>query len=87
MQVKADLRGFEESDLSKDADRLAGDAIANYKMIQSFGCDNEIMEEYAEILKIPTQKDVSNGHRFGCTVGLGQVMVNVVFGIVWFAQA
>ena len=48
-----DAKGFQDSTETKPADRLAGDAIINYKTIHAFGCDKEIIEEYEELLSIP----------------------------------
>ena len=54
LQAAQDARGFDKADTMKSADRLAGDAILNYKTIQAFGCDKEIIEEYSALVDVPT---------------------------------
>ena len=36
----------QQNELNKDADLLCGDAIINYKTVQSFGYEDKIVEKY-----------------------------------------
>ena len=71
----------------KSADRLAGDAILNYKTIQAFGCNEEILEEYGNLVDVPIAEDVKKGHKHGFLYGFSQVATNLVFTALYCAQA
>ena len=70
LQAAQDSKGTGDNSETKNADRLAADAIANYKTIQSFGCDKEIIEEYAALLVEPTNEDVRKGYRHALNFGI-----------------
>jgi hypothetical protein len=82
LQAAHESRGFAE-DTAKNADRLASDAIANYKTIQSFGCDEEIVEEFVALLAPSVDMDVKAGYKFGLYFGLSQVLTNGVFVTIY----
>jgi len=69
LQAAHDSKGFVEN-TAKNADRLASDAIANYKTIQSFACDEEIIEEFVALLAPSVASDVTAGYKFGLYFGL-----------------
>jgi len=70
----------------KPADRLAGDAILNYKTIQAFGCEDEILREYAELIDVPTKEEVKKGHKHGFFYGFSQVATNLTFTVLYVAM-
>ena len=82
LEAANDSRGFAK-DTAKNADRLASDAIANYKTIQSFGCDEEIVDEFVTLLAPSVDVDVKNGYKFGFFFGLSQVLTNGVFVTIY----
>lgn len=87
LQTAQDARGFDLADTMKAADRLAGDAILNYKTIQAFGCNEEILEEYGNLVDIPTAEDVKKGHKHAFLYGFSQVATNLVFTALYLAMA
>lgn len=61
----------ESGDLLKEANLLCGDAIVNYKTVQSFGHEEEIVKIYDEFLapvkKLTLWANIKVGIAFGIT--------------------
>lgn len=55
----------------KEANLLLGDAIMNYKTVQSFGYEDKVVEKYEEFLKPGAEEiasgDLLIGFYFGCS--------------------
>ena len=76
----------EQNDLQKDADLLCGDAIANFKTVQSLGNTELIVKKYEELLE-PTKKiQISYQIKTGIAFGLSQCAMYLVFAAMfWLA--
>ena len=59
------------SEKTKEAQLLLGDAILNYKTVQSFGYENLLVDKYEEFMKPGAEEiatgDLMIGFGFGCT--------------------
>mmetsp|Transcript_42048 Transcript_42048/g.30267 ORF Transcript_42048/g.30267 Transcript_42048/m.30267 type:complete len:83 (-) Transcript_42048:1404-1652(-) len=67
-------QGFVDYDenAAKDANLLAGDAIANYRTVASFAHDDEIVAEFERLLAGPVKKAVRTAHTTGFLYGFSQ---------------
>lgn len=64
-----------------------GDAIQNYKVVASFGNDNLIIDEYADLVESKINDEVKAGRKFGFSWGLSQAIQNLAFGVLYWASA
>lgn len=58
------------NELTKEADLLAGDAISNFKTVQSFANEDMIVAKYAEFLAPINNVTVSSNVKIGFAFGL-----------------
>jgi ATP-binding cassette, subfamily B (MDR/TAP), member 1 len=78
----------EEGNSEKKASEiLVGDSIQNYKVVQSFGHDELIVEEFDEMSKGQLLDDIAAGKKFGCAWGFSQAVQNMCFGLMYLASA
>lgn len=56
VSTKAD-QGVKREDNKEEADLLASDAISNFRIVASFGCDKIIVNKYTELNEIPFQNE------------------------------
>lgn len=75
----------EQNNLQKDANLLCGDAITNFKTIQSLGNTELIVKKYEELL-LPSQKTaIKYQIKTGLSFGLSQFAQYLVFAAMfWF---
>ena len=71
---------------TKAAQVLLSDAIANYKTVASFGNENILIDEYSGLVKNKLEVDKKNGLVFGFSWGLAQAVINLSFGLLYFAS-
>ena len=67
-------KGHTESsgDLNKEANLLCGDAIINFKTIQSFGHNDLVVKKYEDLLA-PVKRSTRNTHiKTGLAFGMAQ---------------
>ena len=50
MEFEKGFEGAEGTDEEKSANRLIGDAINNFKTVQSFGYDHEVIKLYSKFV-------------------------------------
>lgn len=67
-------QGFVDYDenAAKDANLLAGDAIANYRTVASFAHDEVIVAEFESLLAGPAKKAERTAHMTGFLFGFSQ---------------
>ena len=74
----------ENKDANKEANLLCGDSIVNFKTVQSFGNEEELVKKYKELLtpvhKVSMTKAIKSGAAFGCS----QFSQYLVFGVMFF---
>ena len=71
-------------DASKDAQVLCGDAIANYKTVQSFGHEDRLVKLYEDLLKNEQSKVARQELCFAVTHGWTQSNTYLVLGALFF---
>lgn len=61
----------DSKDSQKEANLLCGDCIVNYKTVQSFGNEEQLVKKYKELLvsdhKTSMTKGIKSGAAFGCS--------------------
>lgn len=68
----------------KEADLLCGDSIVNYKTVQSFGHEDQIIKMYTKILEPNLQKQLWASFKTGLALGSNQlIMYSVIAGFFW----
>jgi ABC-type transport system involved in Fe-S cluster assembly fused permease/ATPase subunit len=60
------------NELTKEADLLCGDAIINYKTVQSFGNEEMIVNKYKQILAPVNKLTMVGNIKIGFAFGLSQ---------------
>lgn len=71
---------------TKAAQVLLSDAIANYKTVASFGNENILIDEFSGLIQNKLEVDKKNGLIFGFSWGLAQAVINLSFGLLYFAS-
>lgn len=75
----------QQGETQKEANLLSGDAIANFKTIQSFGHEDKIMEKYNELVapsyELTKKENVTSGIAFGITNFINFIMMGVMFWV------
>jgi ABC-type multidrug transport system fused ATPase/permease subunit len=79
--------GVSRSDKKAEADLLCSDAIANFKTVASFGCDNQIVSKYHELNQEPFEDDSKDGHKHAIKWGVGNLIVNIVYAVLYYISA
>ena len=69
----------------KDANLLAGDAIANYRTVASFAHDEVIINKFDSYLDGPSRKERRAAHFIGLAYGFSQFVQNAVFALIQYA--
>ena len=73
-------------DLSKEANLLCGDAITNYKTVQSFGYEDLVVAKYKEMM-FPVFSLTKKAHlKTGFAFGLSQFSQYVVFAAMFYLE-
>ena len=68
----------------KEADLLCGDSIVNYKTVQSFGHEDQIIAMYEKILAPNLEKQLFSSFKTGLALGSNQlIMYSVIAGFFW----
>lgn len=86
VSTKSD-QGVQRDEKKEESDLLASDAIANFKTVASFACDDQIIAKYKELNEKPFQEEQKKLNRFAAGYGIGQLMTNVLFGALYYASA
>ena len=73
--------------MKEESDLLASDAIANFKTVASFACDEQIMAKYRELNEKPFQEEQRKLLKFAMGYAIGQFVNNVLFGALYYASA
>ena len=72
------------NELTKEADILCGDAIINYKTVQSFGNEEMIVNKYNEVLS-PVNKITAVGNiKIGFAFGLSQFSTFTCIAMMYY---
>jgi len=77
--------GADNSELEKEANLLCGDAIINYKTVQSFGHEDMLVKKYEELLAPIHKKAMWRGVTSGLAFGYSQFSQYVVFAVMFWA--
>jgi len=86
LQTEGD-NGVKRDEKKEESDLLASDAIANFKTVASFACDKQIMAKFRELNEKPFQEEQHKLFKFALGYAVGQLMVNVLFGALYYASA
>ena len=78
-----DLQGG-EADKTKAANLLAGDAIVNFKTVQSFGHEDRLVEKYNELLSGSRGATRCRICLVGMTGGFSQFVQFCIFAVLFF---
>lgn len=73
------------NDLSKNADLLAGDAIANFKTVQSFANEDLIVAKYEEFFAPVNALTLRTNMKIGFGFGLSQLTQFGAFAAMFYA--
>jgi ABC-type multidrug transport system fused ATPase/permease subunit len=81
------MKGLTEdsNELLKEANLLCGDAIVNFKTVQSFGHEEEIIKIYEEFLEPVNKLSLSANIKVGIAFGITQLSQFVVFAAMFYA--
>lgn len=72
------------AELEKEANLLCGDAITNYKTVQSFGNEDKLIEAYKRML-LPVHTLQKSSHlKTGFAFGLSQFAQYLVFAAMFY---
>ena len=76
--------GQQVGDLAKEANLLAGDAMTNYKTIQSFGNNEQIIKKYEDLMR-PVYESTTTAHiQTGLSFGVANFGQYFVFGTMFY---
>jgi len=75
----------DNSELEKEANLLCGDAIINYKTVQSFGHEEMLVKKYEELLQPIHKKAMFRSITSGAAFGFSQFSQYLVFAIMFYA--
>jgi ATP-binding cassette, subfamily B (MDR/TAP), member 1 len=87
MAIGALLQGVQRDETKDEAELLAADAIANFKTVSSFGCDDQILAKYKDLSEKPFAQESGKLQKFAISYGFSQLIQNVVFGALYYASA
>ena len=74
----------ESGESNKEANLLCGDAIVNYKTVQSFGNEILLVQKYKQYL-IPQYLITCKGHiKAGFAFGLSQCTIYLIFAAIFY---
>ena len=74
----------DQNESMKEADLLCGDAISNFKTVQSLGNTELIVKKYEELLKPSHKKAIDQQLKIGIAFGLSQGAQYVVFAVMFY---
>jgi ATP-binding cassette subfamily B (MDR/TAP) protein 1 len=80
--LKADNES--SKDLNKEANLLCGDCIVNYKTVQSFGNEEELVKLYKDLLLPVHKSTLSKGLKSGAAFGCSQISQYIMFATMFF---
>lgn len=86
MKLQAGL-SEENNEQKKESDLLCGDAINNFKTVQSFGYENLILANYMKMVEPMFKKSKSVHIQSGVAFGMSQFALYVVFAAMFWAGA
>lgn len=72
-------------DYIDEAVRLSEEMIQNFKTVQSFGLEDEIVKNYKSLLEKNLALSKQNNFQIGIFFGLAEGLFIVIFGILFFA--
>ena len=73
-----------ESNVLKQAQLLASDAIQNYKTVSSFANENIITDEFGTKIAAIEKKDSDQSHCFAFSFGASNGLTNIIFGVLYY---
>jgi len=86
MQMHHGVGKSKESN-QKEADLLSGDAIINFKTIQSFGHEDKIVQKYSDFC-LPNYKIIIRGHfKSGVLFAISSFMQMIMMGVMFWVAA
>lgn len=71
----------------KDSSALITESMINIRTVTSFGYENMILDKYSEKLKLPFEIAVKKGNISGILFGISQLIMYVVFALIFFLGA
>lgn len=63
---------------------MCGDAIVNYKTVQSFGHEDMLVEKYKQLLEEPRKDVVCHSIKVGVALGFSQLAQFGIFAALFF---
>lgn len=83
MEFEKGLDGA-SSEKEKDANLLIGDAINNFKTVQSFAHEELIVARYREFVKSVYTNGIGKHIKSGISYGFSQFIVFMIFGLLFY---
>lgn len=71
----------------KDSSSLITESMLNIRTVTSFGYENMILDKYSEKLKLPFDIAVKKGNISGLLFGFSQLIMYVVFALIFYLGA
>lgn len=68
----------------KEANTLASDAILNYKIVQSFACEDTIVSQYSSYYEKKYKLSIKKANMTGFLYGMTQAINNCVFPLLMY---
>lgn len=85
INMKVQFKQDKDSDpLMERANKIAADSIINYKTIASFGRVEQMMVQFAEMLKDPTKRNIRGSMKVGIAFGLSQFVTFSLFATLFY---
>ena len=73
----------ENDEVYQESAAFVSEAVNNMRTVASFGNEAKIMNNYCQKLALPLKNAISNGHKSGFAFGFGQMMLFLVYAIVF----
>ena len=73
----------ENDEVYQESAAFVSEAVNNMRTVASFGNEAKIMNNYCQKLALPLKNAISNGHKSGFAFGFGQMMLFLVYAIIF----
>lgn len=88
LQMQLVMNGFKLSDeLLKESNLLLGDAIGNFKTVQSFGYESLVVEKYEELMKPAQDALFWTSIKVGLVFGFSQFILTGMYAAFFYAAS
>lgn len=67
--------------------KIAADAIINYKTVASFGRIQQLIQQYSDLLEGPTRQNIRGSKIVGIAFGLSQFVTFSLFAALFYFSA